>query len=52
MASGHLPSLHTHIVQRFAEFLQHAIRKRRAHAQCGGELIHRLALYTRLSLYS
>jgi hypothetical protein len=38
------------MVQRFAEFLQHVIRKRRAHAQCRGDQIHLLALYTRLSL--
>jgi hypothetical protein len=31
-------------IQRFAE------QKRRAHAQCGGDQIHLLALYTRLSL--
>jgi hypothetical protein len=33
-----------------AEFLQHLKRKRCAHAQRGGDQIHFLALYTRLSL--
>ena len=37
------------MVQQFAEFLQHVIRKRRAHVQCGGDQIH-LPLHTRLSL--
>ena len=37
-------------LQRFAEFLQHVIRKRRAHAQYGSDQIHHLTSLTRLSL--